>query len=202
MLVVIRHVRQILLTEGRLQVWLAFFIGRACWRPLCCPGCFGTRVVRVDRLGVLEKDVRVVGLVVVVVKLHDASIEGVVRVQILRFILVEVHLHLDRFLQHLGRLHDRVGEQFPEVLHTLDSLELLIGLQSCLNVGISSTLLDRVPDFFAAGTAHILIVLDVSVRSIRVLLILIFILRLVRAVPAPKLVLPKLPAAPPHLTAV
>ena len=154
--------------------------------------------------GVLDKHVRVVHRVVVVVEFHDSSHEwivGVVDLLNIAFVIVFDRNH-HSFLKHVGRLDDAVCKQFPEVLHLLDSDELLVDLCACLDVRVPSALIDRVPDLLAAGAANILL-LHFLVSLLVICHVLIFVvLALVLTELATRLLLARLSAAPPHLATV
>lgn len=102
----------------------------------------------------------------------------------------------------MSSLHDGVGEQFAEVFHLLDSLELRIYFGSSLDIGVSRTVSDVMADLFATGAPDILLAFDLQALLLISHVIVLLVLALVLAALASKLVLSSLAATPPHLAAV
>ena len=77
-------------------------------------------------LGLLYQDVGVIHLIVVVLEVHYASHEGVVRIlmlfEVALFIVLE--RHHDGLLEEVGRLHNSISVQFLEALDPLDTIKI------------------------------------------------------------------------------
>jgi len=196
---------QIFLTEGWVERINCLLRGRH-WGRLRGRAFVFLVLVVVREFRILNKHVRVVHCVVVVIELHHAAHERIIGLHVLFHVALVVVFNWNhhRLFQQVSRLDDAVGEELTEVRHSLDALELLIGLLAGFDVGVARAVLYGVTNFFTTEAAHILFALlaVAIVVVVHVVLIIFIILGLVRAELTATRVLARLTAAPPHLTAV
>ena len=142
--------------------------------------------------------------VVVVVKLHDTAHEWIVGVLSLFYVPIVVVLDRDHdlLLEQVRCLDDGVSEEFPEVFHLLDSLELNVCFDASLEIWVTQAVLHSVTDLFASGTPHILVVLGTLNVLIVSQIVILVIFRLVLAELASWLVLALFTATPPHFATI
>lgn len=159
-------------------------------------------MTRLVCLWLLDEHKRIVLLVIVIVEVHDAAHEGVVRIHGLIAVafIVDLKRHHHRFLNEVRGVHDRVRMQFPKVLYFVDALDFVLGLRGGLEVGVARAVLDAVPELLAADAAHVLLAAD-GVVGAALIFVLLLVFALVLAEFAAGLFLAPLSAAPPHFAA-
>lgn len=171
------------------------------WFPLCNQFALLCNFVSLLYLRwLLNQHIRVVLLVVVVVKLHDASCKRTVSIRF--FLLVNWHHHW--LFDEMCCVDHCISMQLLEVLYFSYSIELFVNIALRFDVWVSSTVFNWMPNLLAALALHVFqnfnsfVLFGYLVLVLFVFLVVCFGFVLVKL--TSRLVSTSFTAAPPHFT--